>query len=205
MKLYYVPASCSLATHIVLREIGMEFDLERYDPAKGQTEKGTTFAGVNAKARVPALEFDNGEILTEGAALVQYLVSQTPDQELALPTELMERARVQEGLSFVVSELHKAFNPFFAADTDDAAKERAHSLVVRHLDYLEEAFSDDRRFFVGNKFSIADIYLFVVLRWTGVTGEDISKWKNLSAFQGRMNARAHVQAALEAEGLLEAA
>lgn len=205
MKLYYVPAACSLATHIVLRETGMEFDLECYDPAKGQTEKGKTFAGVNAKARVPALELDSGDILTEGSALVQYIVAQTPEHELALPVELTARARVQEGLSFVTSELHKAFNPFFASDADAAAKSRAHALVVNHLDYLEEVFSDGRKFFVENRLTIADIYLFVVLRWTGVTGEELSKWKNLSAFQGRMNARPHVQAALEAEGLLEAA
>ncbi len=205
MKLYYVPAACSLATHIVLREAGMSFDLERYDPTKGETETGTSYTGINAKARVPALELDSGDILTEGSALVQYIVAQTPDHELALPVELLARTRVLEGLSFVTAELHKAFNPFFNAEADDAAKERAHDSVVKHLDYLEETFSDGRKFFVDDTLSIVDIYLFVVLRWTGVTGENISKWKNLSAFQGRMNARPHVQAALAAEGLLEAA
>ncbi|WOF74087.1 glutathione S-transferase family protein [Parvibaculaceae bacterium PLY_AMNH_Bact1] len=205
MKLYYVPASCSLATHIVLRETGMEFDLERYDPAKGQTEKGITFSGVNAKARVPALEFDNGEILTEGAALVQYLVSQTPEHELALPIELVARARVQEGLSFVASDFHKSFSPFFSTDTDDAAKERAQALIIKHLEYLETVFGDGREYFVDNTLSVADIYLFVVLRWVEASGLELNTWKKVFAFRERMSIRPHVQSALEAEGLLEAA
>lgn len=205
MKLYYVPASCSLATHIVLRELGMEFDLERYDPSKGQTETGTTYSAINAKARVPALEFDNGDILTEGSALVQYLVSQTPEHKLALPSEPMARARIQEGLSYVASEFHKSFSPFFSADTDDAAKERAQSLVVKHLSYLETVFGDGREYFVDNKLSIADIYLFVVLRWVEASGLELNAWKKVFAFRERMNARSHVQAALDAEGLRDAA
>jgi len=205
MKLYYLPASCSLATHIVLRETGSDFELERYDPSKGETETGATFAGINAKARVPALEFDNGDVLTEGSALVQYLVSQTPDNEFALPAEPLARARVQEALSFVASEFHKSFSPFFSGDADDAAKEKARTLVSKHLTYLESIFSDGRDYFVDNNISVADIYLFVVLRWVDATGLELNTWKNVFAFRERLNARPHVQAALEAEGLLEAA
>jgi len=205
MKLYYVPASCSLATHIVLRELGMEFDLERYNPSEGQTETGSAYAGINAKARVPALEFANGEVLTEGSALVQYLVSQTPEHELALPIELVARARVQEGLSFVASDFHKSFSPFFSADTDDAAKERAQALIVKHLEYLETVFGDGRAYFIDNKLSVADIYLFVVLRWVEASGLELNAWKKVFAFRERMNIRPHVQSALKAEGLLEAA
>ncbi len=205
MKLHYLPASCSLATHIVLRETGIEFELEKYDPSKGKTESGMTYAEINSKSRVPALELNNGEILTEGSALVQYLVSQAPESELALPTDLMARTRIQEGLSFAASELHKSFSPFFAAETDDAAKQRARTLVIRHLNYLEETFSDGRQYFVDDRLSVADIYLFVVLRWTEVTGEELNKWKHVASFRDRMIARPHIQAALDAEGLLEAA
>lgn len=205
MKLYYVPAACSLATHIVLRETGMSFDLERYDPTKGETETGTSYNGINAKARVPALALDSGDILTEGSALVQYIVSQAPDSDLALPEEQLARARVQEGLSFVASDFHKSFSPFFSADTDDAAKERARALITKHLDYLESRFGDGREYLVDNKVSIADIYLFVVLRWVEASGLELNAWKNTFAFRERINARPHVQAALEAEGLLEAA
>jgi glutathione S-transferase len=205
MKLYYLPASCSLATHIVLRELGMKFELERYDPTKGTTETGTTYSGINAKARVPALEFDNGDVLTEGSALVQYLVSQTPGNELALPAEPLARARVQEGLSFVASEFHKSFSPFFSTDADDAEKEKARALVTKHLAYLENAFSDGREYYIDNKISVADIYLFVVLRWVDASGLELNAWENVFAFRKRLNARPHVLAALEAEGLLEAA
>lgn len=205
MKLYYVPASCSLATHIVLRETGMAFDIERYDPSKGETERGTAYSGINAKARVPALEFDNGDVLTEGSALVQYIVSQAPDSELALPAEHLARARVQEGLSFVASDFHKSFSPFFSADTDDTAQERARALITKHLDYLESQFGDGREYLVDNKFSVTDIYLFVVLRWVEASGLELSAWKNTFTFRERINTRPHVRAALEAEGILEAA
>ncbi len=205
MKLYYLPASCSLATHIVLRETGLDFQLERYDPSKGKTETGTTFNCINAKARVPALEFENGDVLTEGSALVQYLVSQTPENELTLPTDLLARTRVQEALSFVASEFHKSFSPFFSADADDAAKEKARALVSKHLTYLESVFNDGREYFVDDKISIADVYLFVVLRWVEASGLELTAWKPIFAFRERLNARPHVQAALEAEGLLKAA
>jgi len=205
MKLYYLPASCSLATHIILRETGLGFELERYDPSKGTTETGKTFAGVNAKARVPALEFDNGDVLTEGSALVQYIVSRTPESEFSLPVDPLARARVQEGLSFVASEFHKSFSPFFATDAEKAAKEKARTLVIKHLTYLENIFSDSREYFIDNKISVADIYLFVVLRWVDATGLELNAWKNVFAFRERIAIRPHVQAALSAEGLLEAA
>ncbi len=205
MKLYYLPASCSLATHIVLREVGATFDLERYDPAKGLTDSGQAYARINPKARVPALELDNNELLTEGSSLVQYIVSQHPTSDLALPEDALARARVQEGLSFVASEFHKSFSPFFSADADEAAKTKARALVTKHLDYLESLFADGRDYFVDNKLSVADIYLFVVLRWVDSTGLDIARWREVNAFRNRMNDRPSSRAALEAEGLLDAA
>lgn len=201
MKLYYLPASCSLAPHIVMRELGLDFDLERYDPAAGKTDKGTNYTSINAKARVPVLELDSKNLLTEGSAIVQYLVSSHPNAELALPENLLERTRVQEGLSFVATDFHKTFGPLFSSDTDDAAQERAKRTIVKHLDYLEAVFADGRDYFVDNKLSIADIYLFVVLRWTDATGTPLAGWKNLSAFRDRINQRPAVQASLAAEGL----
>lgn len=205
MKLYYVPASCSLATHIVLREVGADFDLERYDPTKGETQSGAAYASINAKAKVPALLLDNNELLTEGSSLVQYIASRHPTSALALPEDALARARVQEGLSFVASEFHKSFSPFFSADTDDAAKARGRAQITKHLDYLEGLFADGRDFFINNTLSVADIYLFVVLRWVEAAGLNNTNWPKTNAFRIRMNDREHSQAALKAEGLLDAA
>ncbi|MDF1624779.1 MAG: glutathione binding-like protein [Parvibaculaceae bacterium] len=201
MKLYYLPASCSLASHIVLRELGLDFDLERYDPAAGTTDKGTSYNTINAKARVPALALDSGDLLTEGSAIVQYLVATHQHTDLSLPDDLMARARIHEGLSFVASDFHKTFGPLFTTDTDNAAQERAKRTIVKHLDYLESVFADGRDYFVDNKLSVADIYLFVVLRWTDATGTPLAGWKHLNAFRDRINQRPAVQASLAAEGL----
>lgn len=205
MKLYYLPGSCSLATHIVLREVGAAFTLERYNPSKGATETGAAYTAINAKARVPALALDSGDVLTEGAALVQYVAGEHPGSELALPTDALARTRVQEALSFVSSDFHKSFSPFFSADTDDAAKARAKAQVERHLTYLEGLFSDGRTYFVDDRPSVADVYLFVVLRWVEAAGLDLEAWPKVSAFRSRMSERPGSRAALQAEGLLDAA
>ncbi|MFZ5792226.1 MAG: glutathione transferase GstA [Pseudomonadota bacterium] len=200
MKLYYSPGACSLSPHIVIREAGLPAEAVKVDLKAKKTEKGEDYARINPKGYVPALELDDGQVLTEGPAIVQYLADKKPDAKLAPPAGSLERTRVQEWLNFISTELHKSFSPLFGADTPDAykaiAKKRLSdrlALVDRHLagkDYL-----------MGKSFSIADAYLFTVASWSKYVDLDISGLKNLGAFLARMAARPAVQAALKAEGL----
>lgn len=199
MKLYYIPGACSLSPNIVLREAGLDFELERYDPASGETASGARFRDVNPKAKVPALQLDDGELLTEGAAIVQFIADRHPEAELAPRPGTLERARVNEHLTYISSELHKSFGPLFSAETGDAAKEAARAQVANRLDHIEALLSDGRRFLAGDAFSIADPYLFTVARWTGPTGIGLDNWPHIAAYVERVGERPAVQAALAAE------
>ena len=199
MKLYYIPEACSLSPNIVLREAGQAFEIERVDPASGKTETGRRYRDINPKAKVPALVLEDGTILTEGAAIVQYIADSHPETELAPPPGTLERARLQEQLNFIASELHKAFGPFFSPTADDAAKRAARPQVESRLDHVEELLADGRPYLLGERFSVADAYLFTVARWTGPTGIGLEKWPHLSAFVARVEKRTAVQSALAAE------
>lgn len=201
MKLYYSPSACSLSPHIVLREAGVDFELERVDMASRRTETGADFMAVNPKGYVPALRLDDGQVLTEGAAIVQYIADRHPEAGLAPPPGTIERARLQEHLNFIASELHKAFGPLFASDAPDAAKKAAPARIGRRLDDLERTLSDGRPFLLGDRFSAADAYLFVVAGWTQPTGIGLKDWPNLSAFVARVAGRDTVREARKAEGL----
>ncbi len=201
MKLYYSPGACSLSPHIVLREAGADFELDRVDFATRKTAGGIDFNQINPKGYVPVLQLDNGEVLTEGAAIVQYLADQNPKAGLAPQAGTLERARLQEHLNYIAAEVHKGFSPLFSKDLDDAGREAAKKKLGQRLDYVEKLFSDGRSFLLGNAFSVADAYLFVVLSWTKPTGIGLEKWPYLQAFVGRVAGREAVQAALKAEGL----
>lgn len=201
MKLYYSPGACSLSPHIVLRELGKDFELERVDAASKITETGADFRRTNPKGYVPALELDNGEVLTEGAAIVQYLADSNRAVELAPATGTLARARLQEQLNFLASELHKAFGPLFHADASPDAKNAAPANVGRRLDLIEKTLSDGRSYLLGDSFSVADAYLFVLSSWTGPTGIGLQKWPWLQAFVERVSQRPAVKAAMAAEGL----
>ena len=202
MQLYYKPGACSLASHIVLRELGEPFELDRVDTAAGRTEAGADFRAINPKGYVPTLTLEDGQVLTEGAAILQYLADRKPEAGLAPAAGTLERARLQEHLNYVASELHKAFGPFFSPDITDAGRAAAESKVAARFDYLETLFADGRSYLLGDRFSVADAYLFVVSSWSKPTGIDLDRWPHLQAFVSRVAGREPVQQALRAEGLL---
>lgn len=203
MKLYYKPGACSLASHIVLREVDETFELEKVDTAAGKTESGDDFAAINPKGYVPSLRLDGDAVLTEGAAILQYIADQHPAAELAPKAGTLERARLQEHLNYVASELHKAFSPFFSANPPSGeARQAVEANLARKMDHFEAVLSDGRAYLLGDKFSVADAYLFVVASWSRPTGIDLDRWPNLAAFVGRVAARDAAQDALRAEGLI---
>ena len=200
MKLYYTPGACSLSPHIVLRELGHDFEMERVDPMTKITETGADFRAINPKGYVPALELDNGEVLTEGAAIVQYLADASKARELAPEAGTLARARVQEHLNYIASELHKAFGPLFMGASGET-RDTAVASISRRLDHIETLLSDGRRHLSGDGLSVADIYLFVVAGWTIPAGISLERWPRLAAFLERVRGRPSVAAALAAEGL----
>lgn len=203
MRLYYSPGACSLATHIVLRELNLAFELERVDTATGRTETGADFRTINPKGYVAALELDDGEVLTESAALLQYLADLRPEAGLA-PSGGLARARLQEQLNFTASELHKAFSPLFDPATSAAGRQVAMARVSDRLDHYEALLSDGRPFLLGQTYSVADAHLFVVAGWAGPSGFDLDRWPRLKAHGARIAGRPAVRAAMAAEGLLAA-
>jgi glutathione S-transferase len=200
MKLYYSPGACSLSPHIVLRELGYDFDLERVDMATKKTASGGDYLEVNAKGYVPALALDDGEVLTEGSAIIQYLADRKPEAGLVPKSGTLPRARLQEHLNFLASELHKAFGPFFTASASEEAKARATGAVSRLLDRFETILADGRLYLLGETYTIADPYLFVIAGWTNPTGIGLAKWPHLAAFIERIGKRDAVRGALAAEG-----
>jgi len=202
MKLFYKPGACSLASHIVLHEVGATFELEKVDTDAGITEHGLDFGKVNPKGYVPALKLDSGEILTEGASILQYIASQNPDSGLSPATGTIANARQQEYLNYVASELHKAFGPFFSDSATDDDKQKANVKVAKSFDYLNDLFSDGRPYLLGDDFSVADAYMFVVSNWSNFVGIDLKKWPNIAAFVERIAKRPAAQAAMKAEGLI---
>ena len=202
MKLYYSPGACSLSPHIVLRESGLPFELVPADLKSHQLKDGSDFYGVSPKGYVPLLELDNGERLSEGPAIVQYLADLVPQKNLAPANGTMARYRQQEWLNFITSELHKGigslFNPALPEDYKPAVKERA----LGRLKWVNEQL-EGKQYLMGDSFSVADAYLFTVANWTQFVDIDISSLANLGAFMGRMAARPAVQEALRAEGLLK--
>lgn len=202
MKLYLSPGACSLAPHIVLNETGLPFELVPANLRAHQLSDGSDYYAVTSKGQVPLLELDNGERLSEGPAITQYLADRVPAMNLAPANGTMARYRLQEWLNFITSELHKGigglFNPAMTDDGKVVIRERASSKLK-----WVDAQLEGKRYLMGDAFTIADAYLFTVTNWTGHTGIDITAMKNLGAFQARMAARPAVQAALKAEGLLK--
>ncbi len=201
MKLYYTSGACSLSPHIVLREAGLDFEIEAVDLAEKKTASGADFTRINPKGYVPALALDNGEVLTEGAAIVQYIADQKAESGLAPAAGTLERARMQEHLNYVATEYHKAFGPLFSPASSEAEQTAAKTNVGRKLEYLESLFADGRDYLLGKSFSVADAYLFVVTSWAKHKDIDLSGYPKVSAFLERVAGRAKVQEALKAEGL----
>ena len=202
MKLYYSPGACSLASHVVLHEIGKPFELEKVDTKTKITENGADFRAINSKGAVPALDIGEGEVLTEGAAILQYIADSNGAVELSPPSGTLARARVQEMLNFVASELHKAFVPFYLPSTTDEGREEAKKTVGRKFDWLEAKLSDGRAYLTGNTFTVADAYAFVITGWANVMQMPLESWPKLKAFVERVGQRPSVQTAMRAEGLI---
>jgi glutathione S-transferase len=201
MKLYYAPGACSLAPHIALREAERPFELERVDLRAHRTASGADFYQINPKGYVPALQLD-GLVLTENAAILQYVGDLAPDRRLVPPNGTFARYHLQEWLSFISGEIHKPFSPLFSPDTPPFTQERSRAKIGERLGYLNDVLVD-RAFVLGETFTVADAYLYAVLRWGDRFDIDVQIWPNVDDYFQRITPRPAVQAALAAEGLLE--
>ena len=201
MKLYYSTGACSLSPHIILREAGIPFLLERVDMKTKKTQSGEDFTLISKKGYVPHLVLDNGEHLTEGVAMVQFLADQYPQSELAPKNGTMERVRLQEWLNYISTEVHKSHFPLFHPETGAAAAEIYTVKIKKTYDYLSAALKD-QNFLLGENFSVADAYLFTVLNWAGFVKMDLSPWPVLTSYMNKILQRPKVQEALKAEGLI---
>ena len=203
MKLYYSTGSCSLAPDIVLHEAGATFDRVKVDLQKKVTETGANYRDVNPKGSVPALQLDDGQVLTEVAAIVQYIGDQFPDRKLVPPAGTIERYRVQEWLSFVGTELHKSFSAFFRK-APDAWQDTMREAIGFRFDFLTKNL-EGKQYLMGDTFTVADAYCFAVIRWTEMemTKLDLSRWPLLMEYKNRIAARPAVHAAMVAQGILK--
>jgi glutathione S-transferase len=202
MKLYYSPGVCSLSPHIVLRESGLVFETVLASTKTHQLADGSDYYAINPKGYVPLLELDNGERLSEGPAIVQYIADQVPDKQLAPAAGTMARYRLQEWLNFISSELHKSYSPLFNPATPDEYKTQVRTKLVSRLTWVDEQL-EGKAFLMGEHFTAADAYLFTVTRWSKGAGVDITSLATLNAYLARIAARPAVQEAMKAEGLIK--
>lgn len=200
MKLFIKAGACSLSPHIILEESGLGYETESVDLATKVTEYGSDFLAINPKGYVPALLLDSGELLTEGAAIVQYLADRVPEKRLAPVNGTIERYQLQSWLAFIGAELHKSFSPFFNPTTGDAWRGAARANLERRLGYVEQQLTG-QEYLLGKDFSVADAYLFTVLGWSDFIELDLAKWPGLVAYRERIASRPAVQTVLRDEGL----
>lgn len=200
MKLYYLTGACSLASAIALREAGLKFELVKVDRKTRKAADGLDFNEVNPKGYVPALTLDNGETLTENTAVLQYIADRNPAAKLAPPAGTMERYRLIEWLGFLNSEIHKNFSPLFRAEAHEAVKEYARNNLTARLDYTQRALGS-KSYLMGEQFTVADAYLYVLLGWGAHVNVDIGRWPQLKRLHERVGARPHTLEALKSEGL----
>lgn len=201
MKLFYTPGACSLSPHIVLNELDLPYSVEKVDLKNHTTANGADYYTVNAKGYVPALQLDNGEVLTEGPAIIQYLADQKPHANLLPPAGSLERARVQEWLNFIGTEVHKTLAALFNPSISPEAKSKTIDTFGKRLGFVEKALQG-KDFLTGKTFSVADAYLFTIVNWAPMLGIDLSPWPNVTQFQKRIASRPAVQKTLQAEGLI---
>jgi glutathione S-transferase len=204
MKLYYFPGACSLSPHIVALEAGIPLQLEKTDITTKLTESGEDFGKINPKGYVPTLMLDNGEVLTEGTAIVQYLADLKPESGLAPANGTLPRYRLQEMLGYINSELHKNYSPLFSPDTADQVRQQRKDYLLKRYTLLNDVLAG-QPYLLGESFTAADAYLFTITNWAGHVGLDLSRFAALADFQQRVASRPAVQAALVAEGLAEKA
>jgi glutathione S-transferase len=201
MKLYYSPGACSLSPHIVADEAGVPLDLVKVDLKTHTLEDGSDYYAVNPKGSVPALVLDDGRLLTEGPAIVQYIADRKPESGLAPANGTFERYKLQEWLTFINGEIHKAFSPLFGSPPDEVRK-NAVETITKKFAHVEKALAG-RQFLVGDAFTAADAYLFVMLTWAHHMQIDLKAFPGLRAFFARVSQRPKVHAAMKAEGLVK--
>jgi glutathione S-transferase len=197
MKLYYSPGACSLSPHIVLNEAGLAFDAESVDLASKKTKSGADYKAINPKGAVPALQLDNGQVLTEVSAIVQYIADQRPATKLAPAAGTLERYRLQEWLNYIASEIHKGISPMFNPKVTEEWKQIIKDNLGPKFDYLSKQLQ--AKDYLMGAFSAADAYLFTILGWTKHVNIDLAKWPVLAKYMERVGARPAVKATLEAE------
>ena len=200
MKLFYSRGACSLSPHIVLRELGLPFSIEVVDLKTRRTASGEDYSTINPKGYVPALRLEDGQVLTEGPAIVQYLADRAPEKRLLPPAGSIERARAQEWLNFIGTEIHKQFSPLFNPALKDEYRAMLKEKITGRLGYVEQQLGD-KPYLLGDDFTVADAYLFTVVRWSPSRGIDLQAWPKLSAYLERVRVRPAVRAALEAENV----
>jgi glutathione S-transferase len=204
MKLYYAPGACSLSPHIVAREAGIAIDLERVDLGRNphRTETGADFTRINPKGHVPALRLDDGQLLTEGPAIVQYLADLAPESGLAPALGTLERYRLQEWLSFVGTELHKMFSPWlFHPEHGEQAAQVARGKIALRFAFLD-AHLAEQPYLLGQRFTVADAYAFAIVGWARLMRIDLAPFAHLKRYMDGIAARPKVQEAMRIEGLL---
>lgn len=199
MKLYYTPGVCSLAPHILLREAGLGFELEKVDAQTRRTDKDADYLAINPNGYVPALEIEPGLVLTEGPAIMQYIADRAPGAKL-VPSGGMERYRLLSWLNFITSEIHKGFSPLFKEGMPAEAKTLFKDQLALRFDHVERRLAQ-HEYLLDSGFSAADAYLYVTTGWAPFVGISLERWPALTAFRKRVEARESVQAARRAEGL----
>ena len=201
MKLYYSPGACSLSPHIALHEAGLAADIVRVDIKAKKLADGSDFLSINPKGQVPTLQLDDGQVLTEGPAIVQYIADQAPAKGLAPAAGSFERYRLMELLNYVSTEIHKNFSPLFNPATSADAKESAKKTLSTKFAHVATLLAG-KDYLMGDRFTVADGYLFTVLGWTRHVGIDLGQWPVLGEYLARVGARPAVQEAMKAEGLV---
>ena len=199
MKLYYAPGACSQAPHIALREANVAFDLVKTDIRAKKLADGSDFLAINPKGAVPALQLEDGTVLTENAAILQYVGDYAPESGLLPRLGDFDRYRVIEWLNYVATELHKGFGPLWNPSASEDAKEAARELLGKKFDYVQGRLGDGP-YLLGERFTLPDAYLFVILNWTRMHGIDLARWPGLTAYQQRVAQRPRVVETLGAEG-----
>lgn len=200
MKLFYKAGTCSLSPHIVLREAGLDFTVEKVDLRQKKTESGADYLAINPKGQVPALVLDDGSLLTEGVAIVQYLADLVPDQNLIPAAGTLSRYHAIEWLNYVATELHQGFSPLFNPKTPTEYKTIARDKLASQFRYLDSILKK-QHYLSGKRFSVVDAYLFTILRWALAMQFDLKQYPHLAAYFDRIAARPAVAATLSAEGL----
>ncbi|KAA6405951.1 glutathione transferase GstA [Candidatus Tokpelaia sp.] len=200
MNLYFMPGACSLASHIILHELGVEHNLIRVDGASKRTADGKDYLQINPNGYVPALQLDDGRVLTEGPAILQYLADSHADKDLAPQCGSFERAKLQQWLNYTGTELHKNFGPLFAAAATPAEKQAATAKLEKRLQSVERQL-EKTPYLLGDKFSVADAYLYVILRWASQLSLPLESFPSIRHYQERLAKRPGIIAAQKDEGL----